>query len=180
MVTTITELAGCARSAAEQEVTYRHKKKASFRLYGVLAQCMAICERCQLNDQDLTELKELFASQPPDEGNKRRYIEKGSDVFLLTCRYVFHGSYLTNASRYAHCLRQAAKLQINSSDLANWMRNNGGINALYFRRPLDRGQMRIKCLHLTRTIEFPRDGSEFTIHLRWNQDNTFTPIGEEQ
>lgn len=150
------------------------KRHSSFALYDLLAKCMALTERCHRNPQDRKELDSLLRLQPR-VGN-RRYIEKGSDEYTLVCRFVFAQdrgrAEHSNSSRYAAALRQAAERQIGSADLADVLRNKGGINALFLRRPLDRTDIKTKCLHLARTIEAPK-GKPFTLTLRRLPDNTF-------
>lgn len=171
-IPTISELARAARTFAG-EVVVRHKKKASFRLYEVLASCMQICERSDLDPADRAELEQLVSDQPKD-GN-RRYVEKGSSIYLLVCRYVFAGSNLTNCARYSQALNEAAKMQIGSETIAKWMRENGGVNALYFKRPLDQTTVSMKTLRLAQSVTVSR-GQAFDLRLRWKNDNTFEVI----
>lgn len=168
--TSISELALSTRQGAA-EVVARHKKLASFRLYAILAPCLELCERCERDPSERAELDRLFAEQPKGDQN-RRYIERGSDIYVLVCRFVFAGTNRTNAIRYAQSLREAAKLQIRSSELEAWLRKNGGVNALYFRRPLAAKTSSARTLRLTSSIVFPRD-AKFTLVLQWQQDNCF-------
>lgn len=172
-MTTITELAQAVRHNAD-EVTNRHKKQASFRLYAVMADVMEVCERAERAPAEKTELDALLREQP-HEGN-RRFVEKGSDVYTLVCRYVFHGSpNRANLYRYAEALRQAALMQLGSNDLAAWLRSSGGINALYFRREVVKKPARLRILRLLEAIEFPRD-KPFTLTLQWTDLNAFKVI----
>lgn len=174
MKPSVTSLAMDARQAAA-EVVVRHKKHASFRLYAVLAPCLEICERCQANPADLAEIEALFRQQS-HEGN-RRYVERGSDIFVLVCRFVFSGTNRTNAIRYSQCLREAVKLGVAANDLEAWLRANGGVNALYFRRPLASETSSARTLRLARSITFPRD-KPFTLTLQWGTDNAFRVLGQ--
>ncbi|MGR9056032.1 hypothetical protein ACU8NH_09000 [Rhizobium leguminosarum] len=149
------------------------QKAASLALYDVMASCMELCERCELDSAEQTALECLFKEQPKT-GN-RRYVEKGSDIYVMVCRFVFTETDRTNAMRYASALREASKLQLSSENLSDWMRGNGGVNALYFRRPLDARRVKTKCLRLAEQIEFSRD-EPFTLTLRWQDDNTFAVI----
>lgn len=169
MTPSVTALAMDARQSAA-DVVARHKKLASFRLYAVLAPCLEICERCQANPAEMAEIESLFRQQPHD-GN-RRYVEAGSDIFVLVCRFVFAGTNRTNAMRYSQCLREAVKLGLTSADLEAWLRQNGGVNALYFRRPLASATSSARTLRLARSITFPRD-KPFTLTLQWATDNAF-------
>lgn len=153
------------------------KRHSSFALYDLLAKCMALTNRCLRSPQDRAELEQLFLAQP-HYGN-RRYIENGSDEYLLVCRFVFPDGLRkgerTNASRYAHCLREAAKRQIRSNELSAWLKENGGVNALYLRRPLTRTTLCRKTLYLTESIEVPKEG-EFTLTLRPTPDGWFDVV----
>lgn len=177
-MTNITQLAIQARRDAALVIdrhTNPSQKAASLALYGVLASCMELSERCHRDPAERAELEKLFGEQP--KAGNRRYVEKTSDVFVLVCRFVFTETDRTNAMRYASALRQAAELQIASSDLLDWMKANGGVNALYFRRPLDARNIKTKCLRLAEQIEFSRD-EPFTLTLSWRNDNTFAILRE--
>jgi hypothetical protein len=152
-------------------VIIRHKKKASFRLYEVLARAMSIVERCDRNTGDRHELHSLIAQMPLGSRN-RQYVEKGSDDNTLVGRYVFQHSNYTNICRYAHAMREAAKAQISSDQLANYLRTNGGINTLYMKKPNDHFVMSKKNLYLTKSVTFNRN-EPFTITLKWCDDNRF-------
>lgn len=175
-MTSISELALQTRQSAS-EVVARHKKKASFRLYAVLAPCLELCERCGRDPAERAELESLFARQPKGERN-RRYVEKGSDIYQLVCRFVFCGTNLTNATRYAQALQQATDMQIRSPELEGWLRENGGVNALYFRRPLRYRSSTARTLRLASSITFPRD-RDFTLTLRWTNDNAFKVVATD-
>lgn len=151
------------------------QKQASLALYGVLASCMELCERCDRDPVEQGQLEQMFKEQPRT-GN-RRYVEKSSDIYQLVCRFVFTDTDRTNAARYAAALREAGKLQIRSGELFDWMKTKGGVNALYFRRPLDERSIKTKCLRLAEQIEFSRD-KPFTLTLKWQTDNSFALVGE--
>jgi hypothetical protein len=173
VMSTITELAKAVRCAAD-DVTSRHKKLASFRLYGVLADVMEVCERAERDPAEKAELDALLREQPHD-GN-RRFVEKGSDTYTLVCRYVFHGSpNRSNLYRYAEALRQAAAIQLRSDTLAAWLKTSGGVNGLYFRREVVKKPARLRVLRLLSPIEFPRD-RPFMITLEWTDQNAFKVI----
>lgn len=169
----ITDLAMQARAAAAVVVD-RHvnpsQKQASLALYAVLARCMELCERCERDPAEREELDRLFAEQPKT-GN-RRYVEHGSDIYVLVCRFVFTETDRTNAMRYASALREAWKMDVASAELEQWLKDNGGVNALYFRRPLDARSVRTSTLRLAKQIEFSRD-RPFTLTLQWRDDNSF-------
>ncbi len=141
-------------------------------LYAVLAGCMEICERCR-DAAEEAELRRLCAALPPLPGRNRTYVERGSDIYQAVARFVFHGEKKSaNMNRYAHSLRQAALLQIRSSDLAAWLATEGGINALYLRRPLTRTTVSTKCLRLSESITVPKD-KPFTLTLRRSPENVY-------
>lgn len=175
-MTPIVDLALQARRDAAAVVD-RHvnpsQKQASLALYDVMASYMELCERCGRDPDERAELERLFAGQPRP-GN-RRYIEKASDIYVLVCRFVFTETDRTNAMRYACALREAGRRQIGSTGMANWLRQNGGVNALYFSRPLGARIVGTKTLHLHDRISFSRD-APFTLTLQWRTDNRFDVI----
>jgi hypothetical protein len=175
----IIRLAMQARDSATLVVdrhTNPNQKAASLALYEVMARCMELCERCDRDPAERAELEKLFAEQP--KNGKRRYVEKGSDIYVFVCRYVFTDTDRTNAIRYAAALREASKMQISSADLAEHMKSRGGINALYFRRPLDARLVKTKCIRLAETITFSRD-APLTLRLSWRDDNSFVVLEQK-
>lgn len=116
------------------------KRHSSADLYRLLAECMALAEQCR----DLAgheEMRRLVVERGRD-GGKRCYVEHGSDEYILVCRFVFDNlrsksAERSNASRYAHAMRQAAALGVTSATLFERLSADGGINALFLRRPLD-------------------------------------------
>lgn len=180
MTATITELALRTREAAAAVVD-RHvnpnQKKSSLALYDVLGSCMALCERCERDPAERDEIGRLFAEQP-HQNVKGRWVEKGSDIYVLVCRFIFTDTDRTNAMRYACALREASKMQIGSRDLPTWLGTEGGINALYFRRPLDARTVKTRTLRLAATIAVSRDDA-FRLTLRWKDDNSFVVLSQE-
>lgn len=170
----IRSLIDAARAAAVV-VTGRHQKKASLELYAVLARCAEICERCAASPADLVELTTLFDAQDRGERN-RRYIEDGSDINIRVARYVFEADdNRANVYRYSIALREAARRGVRSSEMAFWLRTNGGINALYHTRPAQRVNLSTRCLRLSESIEVPAVGS-FTLTLERLPHNVFRPV----
>lgn len=172
---TIVELAQLAIEAAEQ-VTARHKKKASFRLYNTLALTLGVIERCLLDPAEEKELMVELKKRAMLEG-KTIYIDKRNDVYGNVCRYIFYGTDSTNAARYAACLREAAKLQLRSDTLAQYLATHGGVTRLYFSRPLANTMVKLSGFRLTRPTLIYRD-QEFTLRLKWKSDSTFEVIGK--
>lgn len=64
------------------------------------------------------------------------------------------------------------KRQLKPENLPQFLRTQGGLNALYLRRPLTRTSVRTKVLHLTESVEIPKDG-EITLALKRTPENTF-------
>lgn len=170
----ITDLAIACRQAA-RAVVNRHQKLASLDLYRVMAQTMALCETVLKSNSAQIELRDLIAAEPGERN--RAYVERGSDAYTLVCRFVFMGDEsAANICRYAHALREAAKLEIGSANLFEHLRDRGGVNALYLRRPLDAQTISAKLIRLDRSISFPRNGA-FTLSLRRGAHNVFAVLG---
>ena len=166
---TLADFASRLRERAGRIVANR---QSDATLYSVLVGCMELAERCSTPEDEQT-LRKLAGELPLPASKKRHYIEKGSDIYQLVSRYIFHGDVSSaNINRYAICLRQAAQRQINSAALGEWLANNGGVNALYLRRPLLRTTVLTKCLRLTSQIEAPKD-KPFTLTLRRTPENEY-------
>lgn len=144
---------------------------SDLRLYSVLASALAACEQC-IDPVEEALLRRSFKALPVTGTQNRQYVNKSSDVSSLVCRYIFIGDILANASRYAHALREAQKLQIRSDDLVEWLKDNGGVNALYLRRPVARKDVRTKCLRLTTQIVVPK-GRAFILTLLRTEENSY-------
>lgn len=171
----MTDLETFARSLQQQAGTIVARRQSDGVLYSVLVGCMKLCERC-IDPAEEAELRRLCRSIPPLPGKKRTYVERGSDVYQLAARFVFQGeSNSANTNRYAISLRMAAQMQIRSDALGEWLRENGGVNALYLRRPLDRVTVSTKCLRLTSAITVPKSGP-FTITLRRTPENAYEVV----
>jgi len=165
---TLEEQARSIKSSASQIIA---KRQSDTTLDTVLGGCMELCERCGDPGEEI-KMRSLVLSLPR-EGRNRIYVQRGSDVYQLVARYVFYGEEHTgNINRYAHSLRQASLLQIRSADLPAWLRDNGGVNALYLRRPLERTDVTTKCLRLTASITVSKEGI-FTLTLRRTPENTY-------
>lgn len=157
-------------------------------LYSLLAECLSICEDV-IAANLFEELRTLAvvrvnARQPrgtvtraeSNNGKGRRYVEAGSDAFILVARYVLSGVDNRNSFyRYATTLREAHKRQIASADLAAWMREHGGVNALYAPAAYRKESRRTKVLHLNQAITFPREG-DFTLTLRHDGKGFFDVV----
>lgn len=170
----ITELANEVRAEAA-DIVNRHQKLASLNLYRVLARCLEVAEHCTLSVDAQQEMRRLVASEAPP--GKRSYVETRSDEYVLVCRYVLKGEDYANLSRYSNALREAKKLQLHSSELYEWLKHKGGVQALYLRRPSIHQVVNAKLIRLDRTITFPKLGA-FTMILERTEDGTFTVIEE--
>lgn len=150
------------------------KRHSSFELYALLADCMALADRCR--DPGEYEALRMAITMQGGDGGPRRYVERNSDEYILVCRYVFSdrkpGKERSNASRYAHALREAAKRQINSKTLEAHLRTAGGINALFLARPLEARSCTLKTLYLAHAITVPKQGW-FTVSLSRKPDGSF-------
>ena len=148
------------------------------KLYALLAECLTICEDV-VRDSREAELRDLVrvsvdARNPEiwgngraesNNGKGRRYVEAGSDAYLLVARYVLSDVDGRNSHyRYAVTLREAAKRQIAGADLVAWLGENGGVNALYRPTTIKGEANQTRQLYLNQRITFPRNG-DFTITL---------------
>lgn len=152
------------------DVVARHKKHADLGLYKTLAACLEICEVCQRDKKELAVLDRLISELPILNGRNRQYVEKGSDIYQRTCRYVFHGDeHTANINRYAICIREAAKQKISSETITETLTKSGGINRFFLQRPDTSPVIATKCLRLDRQISHHK--SE-TIILKLRRNKT--------
>jgi hypothetical protein len=148
------------------------KRHSSFALYAFLADCMALAERCR-EQAAYDELRQAVAER--ECAGTREFVQFKSDEYLLVCRHVFVSKGETNrnnASRYAIAMREAAKRQINSAGLEEWLRKNGGINALVLDRTDTTRSLSMKTLYLSASITVPRN-EWFTLSLRRRPNGIF-------
>lgn len=147
-------------------------------LYALLAGCMFICEKVQ-REQLEPELHEAVRVRVDirgenNAGKGRRFAFKDADAFTLVCRYVLSADNRQSAYRYATTLREASKRQISSGELTSWLTKNGGVQALFLTRPVDARSAKTKILHLTESIEYPKNG-EFVVTLEYDGRGHFIP-----
>lgn len=150
------------------------KRHTSFELYDLLEGCMKLAARCAKGDSR-DEMLRLVAQQP--RSGNRRYVERQSDEYTLVCRFVFMNlkskhAERSNASRYAHCLRQATKRGIHPGGLSAHLRENGGVNALFLGRPVAATTVTTRCLRLARQITLPKDALVRLV-VRREANNTY-------
>ncbi len=178
MATSLTDRLEAARlHALNGGVPIRRKDG---KLYALLAECLAICESVQASAQE-PELRELVRvsvdlRNQGNAGTGRRYAERKSDAFVLVARYVLADVDGRNSFyRYAVTLREAHSRQIAAVDLEEWLRANGGANALYAPAAYRKESGATKVLHLNQSVTFPRSG-EFTITLRHDGKGFFDVV----
>jgi hypothetical protein len=170
MTRLIDELMDIKRDAHAGPVGKRH---SSFILYDVLQRCALAVQR-MMDEPDQRREVEAMIVQRPNPGRNRTFVEKGSDEFVVVCRYVFpctesYGKERSNASRYAATLRQMALIGIRPDEVAHKLKNEGGVNKYYLTRPVDRKTVQTKTLYLDRRIEIPKHG-EFMLVLKRLED----------
>jgi len=169
----VVAMARACREAAEA-VIRRHQKLASLDLYRVLTQSLELCEAALATNSGQDELRQLVAADA--ETGRRRYVERGSDVYTTACRFVFSGDEChANMCRYAHALREASRLGLTSATLFEHLKSEGGVNALYLRRPLSALTKTLKIVQLDRSITVPKSG-RFTLTLERAPNNVFAVI----
>lgn len=150
-----------AKSRAGFFITQRRR---DVDLYGLLAECLTACEEIEAGG--LIETVRQRVAEKPTNGRNRTYAEASSDVFVVVGRYVFEPEMNRVASwRYSATIREAAKAGIRGADLVGWLRENGGINALFKGRPVNARTARTKTLNLNQQIEVPKD-APFTLTLQ--------------
>lgn len=138
--------------AADTGLPVRRKDAA---LYGLIAACLGICERVDREGlQD--ELREAVRVSVDirgagNAGRGRRFAMFESDVYILVARYVMAADQRNNPYRYAAAMREAAKRQIRSDALVDWLAEHGGVRALVLQVPKRRT---IRVLHLTEAVEY--------------------------
>lgn len=158
------------------------------KLYALLAECLSICEEV-IRDGMFEELRQMtrvsvderrprgeVTRAESNNGKGRRYVEAGSDAYILVARYVLAGVDGRNSHyRYAHTLREAGKRGIAGADLAQWLTENGGVNALYRPTTMKSPLNQTRQLYLNQRIKFPREGA-FTITLRHDGKGFFDVV----
>lgn len=163
-----------AREAARFVCARRH----DVALYSLLADCMAICRECEATGRS-EEMRQLALDRLQRDAIGRRYLERDPDIYLIVGRYVFEADAGRAACwRYIATLREAAKRQIAPADLAGWLAENGGINALFRARPVAARSVRTRTLHLTDAVEVPRNGI-FTLRLKRAANGFFDVVALE-
>jgi len=167
-------IAAARDKAANGGLPVRRKDKA---LYNLLAECLGICEDVLRGDL-LLELREAVRVSVDirgagNAGKGRRYAENGSDAYILVARAVLEDVDNRNSVyRYAGTLREAANRQIKSSQLAQWLVENGGVRALYLARPVATCNALTKTLHLNSQIKYPKN-KPFSMTLRYDGKGFF-------
>lgn len=146
------------------------------QLYGVLAECLAVCEEA-IRDNQFAELKENITKETgAKHGTGSTRVKPTSDIYNLVCRYVFGGRQdYSSLGKYAQTIREAANRQISSSKLEQWLCDNGGARALYLTIKTPNPGMTRVTLNLNEPITFPKDAN-FSIVLKYDGKGFFDVV----
>lgn len=148
-------------------------------LYGLLAEIKHICEDVTRSGAE-EQLRELYWQRGLASGARRRYIEAGADVHILVSRYILDDEDTRNSTyRYALALREADKRQIRAVDLAGWLREHGGVNALYRTRETSERALETRTMHLTSPVRCTI-GTPLTLTVRRRADGAFDVLSNGQ
>lgn len=156
------------------------KKRSSFELYRLLQDCMILAVDCLHDPDEERALRDLL--NEGRTGRSRKGVLATSTPYLLVCRFVFrHGcsesANRNNASRYGLCLEQAAERGIDPLALADWLTENGGVNALFLARPVAAKEITTKALRLNTPITIPKHGT-VTLQIRRDHKGAFDIVRE--
>lgn len=152
-------------------------RRSDGELYGLLAAMSAMCERAEA-EKRIEELRARALEYALLTG--RPHFQSDADVFIVVGRLVFEGDKGREAAwRYTAALREARRRNIRSEDLARWLSENGGINALFKTRPVERRSRTTRTLHLTSGVEMPKD-REITLTLRDNGAGFYDVVRREE
>jgi len=165
--------------AIREAVASRVVRQSQVDLYAALANALGLCEACEA--EGLTDALRQEVIARGQEGGKRSYFEQSADVYLIVGRLIFSDGYgkygsRCNAWRYTATMREAHKRQIRSAGLVEWLSANGGVNALYNRRPVQARTMTRRTLHLTSPVTIEK-GKPFTLTLVSNSEGFFDVVG---
>jgi hypothetical protein len=150
-----------------------NQRRRDVDLYALLAEALKVCEYVEEHNIHESLRDRVYSRSSKD---KRSYVEKNSDVFVLVGRAIFEPEINRSASwRYSATLREASKLGLTSDDLIEWLKKNGGINALFKARPVNSLTAETRTLHLNDSITVPKY-EEFTITLRRDSRGFFDVI----
>ena len=132
-----------------EAVSSRVVRQSQIDLYAALANALGLCEACEA--EGLTDALRQEVIARGQEGGKRSYFEQSADVYLIVGR------------------------QIRSAGLVEWLSANGGVNALYNRRPVQARTMTRRTLHLTSPVTVEK-GKPFTLTLVSNGQGFFDVV----
>jgi hypothetical protein len=169
------------RLKAEAEAGPIGKKRSSFELYALLADCHGLAVQIHHNSEDRQALIDLLRPADYSAKNRKGQVNKNSSAFQLVCRFVFqhkgvsHAADRSNASRYGKALEEAWKRGIGPTQIERHLRKHGGINSLFLVRPLGRRDVRSKNIYLETATTLPKEG-EVTLVLRRNPNGSFTVV----
>jgi len=143
-----------ARLRASHHVPGRRDMR---ELYRLLTDCARICR--VVDETNALQAVKSEALKKGLDGRNRSYFESDADAPLVVCRLVFEGEKRRDAAwRYTATLREAQKHQIDPEQLADWLHENGGINALFRRREKAARSRTTRTLHLNSPLTIPEDG----------------------
>lgn len=142
---------------AEAEAGPVGKRRSSFRLYKLLRQCYWLAQMCQLYPERVETIRALIGDRRTD-GRNRTYVERGSTIFLLVARFVFHhdgaSADRSNASRYGKAMEEAWRIGVREPlAFEQALREKGGVRAFMASRPTAERAHSTKTLCLDRPIE---------------------------
>lgn len=152
----------------------RRKDRA---LYGVLAECLGLCEEVLFHGLQGELRAALTKETGAQHGTGSRRVKQTSDVYNHVCRYVFGDREdYSSLGKYAQTLRAAAQRQIASSQLEQWLCDNGGARALYLTIKVPKTDMTRVTLNLNSPVTFTKD-QQFTLVLKYDGKGFFDVIG---
>ena len=100
-------------------------KTATEILYGLLADCLKLYDEHFVNAHD-AERKKLRLDLAAALNERRIKVQSNTTMLTMFIRYVFNSD-RKRASRYVSVLTAAKSHGVTHDGLANWLRDNGGI-----------------------------------------------------
>lgn len=115
-------------------------KTATEILYGLLADCLKLYDEHFVNAHD-AERKKLRLDLAAALNERRIKVQSNTTMLTMFIRYVFNSD-RKRASRYVSVLTAAKSHGVTHDGLANWLRDNGGIEEV--RRQIKKSEEAIK------------------------------------
>jgi hypothetical protein len=149
-------------------------------LYKLLGDCAVLARDCDRNPEDRQALVELIQPVRNTGRSRAGQVNSTSTNSQLVCRLVFSRSAsprlnTANASRYGKALEEAARRGIDPIHVGGWLKQNGGVNALFLARPLEAREVRTKSLLLTEAQTIPKHGV-VTLALKRTEDGRYDVV----